>query len=175
MLKIVSIDIGSKHMVIMFMSCKKFFFTQRTKKNFEEFMQHVISVDNVMLISPGVSVLEYLKNLEKEFDDCHCFVVERQMNINRKAIILQTQIEIFFKIIYSSFKLFCLFDSKKKTNLLYDDDQVLTYRERKQKTVRFAAKYNVPFIDGYKKDDIADAFCQGVAYLWELFSYEIIV
>jgi len=100
-------------------------------------------------------------------------------------LILQTQIESFFNIVYGPFKLFYIFDAKKKTQIIDDyavdqEDSAVTvkntttYGQRKRKTILFASKQNVPFQEGYKKDDIADAYCQAIAFIWSLFSYEII-
>ena len=40
-----------------------------------------------------------------------------------------------------------------------------TYAQRKKYTVARAVRDGVPFPDGYKRDDVADAYCQLVAYL----------
>lgn len=150
MIKIASIDVGSKHLAILFL----------------KIVNDNIEIEHTFLCSPGVNCLQDLKKMETYFDACNVIVIERQMSINKKALMIQQQLLTFFEIIYSNFKKVVLFDSRKKTNLL-SDVPLLTYNDRKKFTIKYAIEHDVKFINGFKKDDIADAFCQAIAFLIE--------
>jgi hypothetical protein len=84
-------------------------------------------------------------------------LIERQMSINTRAMCLQHQMHTYcvchaLAVIIVSSKLKTPADLK-------------TYAQRKKYTVARAVRDGVPFPVGYKRDDVADAYCQLVAYL----------
>jgi hypothetical protein len=116
-------------------------------------------------LSCPTNIVEYMDSLP--LDSCDVILIERQMNINRKAFALQHQILTYLQVIYGPFKQYFVYNSKKKTEML-GAPKKQTYAQRKKFTVEYATNANVPFVDGYKKDDVADAYCQAIAFIKEL-------
>lgn len=147
--KIGSFDLGVKHLAFVVV----------------EINTGNINVLHSSLESPS-DIVEYMDNLRVFLDNCNVILIERQMNINRKAFALQHQMITYLKVIYRDSKTCLVYSSKKKTELL-GAEKNLTYPQRKRFTVNYATDNNVQFIDGKKKDDIADAYCQAIAYIKE--------
>jgi hypothetical protein len=101
------------------------------------------------------STLRYLEELQLDstFD---LILIERQMFPNSKCLCLQHQIHMF--CLMRGLKV-VIVNSKLKT------PSGLSYAQRKKYTVAVAEAANIPFPDGAKRDDVADAYCQLIAYL----------
>jgi hypothetical protein len=118
-------------------------------------------------LSSVENAITYLDSLP--LDLCDVILIEKQLPKNRKAFELQTKIQTYIDLIYGPFKNYFLYDSKNKTKLLTKNDVKMSYRERKKFTVDIAEKNCFPFEnDCKKKDDLADAFCQALAFFVEL-------
>jgi len=102
------------------------------------------------------STLKYLNELplDTSYD---LVLIERQMFPNSKCICIQHQMYMY--CLMRAIPV-VLVSSKLKT------PAGLTYRQRKKYTVDKSVADNVPFPQGIlKRDDIADAYCQLLAYL----------
>lgn len=144
-LKIGSFDLGTKHLAFVIVDSEK--------------KVHRISLDNPK------NIIEYMDSLP--LDECDVILIERQMNINRKTFTMQHQMMTYLQVLYGPFKLYYIYNSSKKTKLLGADEKQ-SYNQRKKFTVEYATKDGVSFIEGFKKDDIADAYCQAIAFLSEI-------
>lgn len=133
-----SFDIGRKHMAFVCMDNDVVIFT---------------SIDQ--LDGSCKNTFEYMKRLEPYLSREECLVlVEQQMSLNGKAFALQHQICMYC----TCRQLACrVVSARLKT------PRGLTYTQRKKWTVELAKTHNVPFVEGYKCDDIADAFAQILA------------
>ena len=151
-----SFDLGTKHLAFVMMD---------VGEEFEEILEtRLDEIDGSVQ-----ATIDYLNTLN--LDQCHVILIERQMVQNRKTFAIQHQMEMYLKLIYGSFKEIIIFSPKLKTELLCDY-KLTTYHQRKKFTIEYASKANIDFIDGKKKDDIADAYCQIKAYIITLDNFK---
>lgn len=127
--------------------------------------EYKVSFSKLCSVENAVSYIDSLP-----VDCCDVILIEKQLPRNRKAFELQTKIYTYFEVVYGPFKNYFLYDSKNKTKLLAQNDSIkMSYIERKKFTVDIAKKNCFPFENSCKKkDDLADAFCQALAFLTEL-------
>lgn len=105
-------------------------------------------------------VIKYLNSIEI-LKNCDIFLIERQMIINRKTFALQNQIEMYLKLHFKE-KQVIILSSSLKTKMF--SDSKMNYAQKKKFTINLAEQLNFPFPENGKKDDVADAFCQIIAY-----------
>ena len=134
-----SFDVGRKHMAFVAMREDGTVLTTRVDQ----------------LSGKPEDTVTYLDSLT--LSDYDLVLIERQMSINTRAMCLQHQMHTYcvchaLAVIVVSSKLKTPADLK-------------TYAQRKKYTVARAVRDGVPFPVGYKRDDVADAYCQLVAYL----------
>lgn len=134
-----SFDVGRKHMAFVAMREDGTVLTTRVDQ----------------LSGKPEDTVAYLDSLT--LSDYDLVLIERQMSINTRAMCLQHQMHTYcvcrhVAVIIVSSKLKAPADLK-------------TYAQRKKYTVTRAVRDGVPFPVGYKRDDVADAYCQLVAYL----------
>ena len=99
---------------------------------------------------------------------CHAFLVENQPSINTRAVKIQLCIETYFTTIFGPFKLVFSVSPQLKTF----GNKFSTKSQRKRYTVDLAKKilteewpeHDTIFVGAKKKDDLADALCQWVAF-----------
>jgi hypothetical protein len=114
------------------------------------------------------SVVAALDRRSSVWRRCHAFVVENQMAVNARACRIQACIMTYFETLFGSFKTTVACSSRLKTFGAKCADK----RQRKLYCVEFAAKLLSTewphLVDEYeamkKKDDIADAVCQWLAF-----------
>jgi hypothetical protein len=136
-MKIASFDIGRLHMACVWMENDQVLGTRLDR------------VDGT-----PASTLVYLDSiLDSTFD---LVLIERQMSLNSKCLCLQHQIHMYCVMRGLDA---VIVSSKLKTPV------GLTYAQRKKYTVAVAEKAQLPFPPDQKRDDVADAYCQLMAYL----------
>lgn len=135
-MKYASFDVGRKHMA--FVSLEGSVITSRVDQ----------------LTGQPSDTVGYLDSLGLETYDL--VLIERQMSINTRAICLQHQIHTYCCLKGLDVR---VVSSKLKA------PAGMTYAQRKKFTVAAAVEDEVPFPPGFKRDDVADAYCQLKAYL----------
>lgn len=115
-----------------------------------------------------VDVIAVLDERLGVWRQCHAFIVENQMPINQKACRIQTCIMTYFQTLFGNFKSTLSCSSRLKTF----GEKITDKRQRKLYCVELARKLLTDewphllarFKDMKKKDDIADAVCQWLAF-----------
>ena len=133
-----SFDIGRKHMAFVCMVNDDVVYTS------------INQVDGTCQ-----KTFEYMNSLKEYIlKENVLILVEQQMPSNGKAFALQNQICMYCVCHQLKYR---VVSSRLKT------PRDLNYAQRKLWAVDVAKQHNVPFVEGYKLDDIADAFVQILA------------
>lgn len=130
---------------------------------FEVLLFHVEAVGDDLY-----EIVDCLDRFDQVWRKCCAFLIENQIPVNRRACKIQHCIMTFFVVRFGPFKTTLGISSKLKTFGAKCEDK----RQRKLYCVNFAEKYLVEnwphlltqFNAMKKKDDIADALCQWLAF-----------
>ncbi|CCV02460.1 RuvC-like Holliday junction resolvase [Armadillidium vulgare iridescent virus] len=163
----------------------------------------LISIDNVRLVSypkkspvirqrgprKGTSykpsgrytfdlLFTFLEERKEQWNRCHIFVIEQQMNQNKEGQKISYHLEAYFKTIYGLFKEVLLFPSYHKTQVFQDPEEKykkISYSKRKKACIDKATNILQSRDDqtticklerSKKRDDMCDVICQLQAYKW---------
>lgn len=140
-----SFDIGTKNMAYVCIS---------NDGNVIEYkLQNIKDANTLKEMDNTIEFLNSLNSLQY----ATTILIEKQLHRNTKAMCMQNRINMYCRLKFPNSTI-VLFNSKLKT------PAGMTYRQRKQYTVKQAEARKFPFPEGLKKDDLADAYWQAMVY-----------
>ena len=142
-----SFDIGTKNMAYVCIS----------NDNGQVLECKLSNLRNTNIMKEMDNTIEFLDSLHL-LQNATTILIERQLHNNTKAVCMQNRIHMYCKLKFPNSNI-VLFNSKLKT------PSNMTYKQRKQYTIKQAELKNFPFPENLvKKDDLADAYWQAMVY-----------